>query len=119
MAVGLETGEMKRSPDRRYRHRFPAGIISHAVWPYRLFSLSPRDVELLLAERGIVVSYETVRPWREKFGEVFEYVSVTAVRGPVTSGVRSRCSSGSRARSIMCGIVRLTSLQRTKTTKLT
>ena len=54
-----------------YRHRFPAEIISHAVWLYHVFSLSLRDVELLLAERGIVVSYETVRRWCKKFGESF------------------------------------------------
>ena len=57
---------MKPAPDPHYRHRFPAGIISHAVWLYHVFSLSLRDVELLLAERGIVVSYETVRRWCRK-----------------------------------------------------
>jgi putative transposase len=60
---------MKSPPDPRYRHRFPAEIISHAVWLYHVFSLSLRDVELLLAERGIIVSYETVRRWCQKFGE--------------------------------------------------
>jgi putative transposase len=64
-----ETGGMKSPPDPNYRHRFPAAIISHAVWLYHVFSLSLRDVELLLAERGIVVSYETVRRWCHKFGE--------------------------------------------------
>src|SRR6185312_11037069 len=49
-----------------YRHRFPAELISHAVWLYHVFSLSFRDVELLLAERGIVVSYETGRRWCKK-----------------------------------------------------
>jgi putative transposase len=58
-------------PDLRYRHRFPVEIVSHAVWPYDVFSLSLRDVELLLAERGIVVSYETVRRWCKKFGQIF------------------------------------------------
>jgi len=43
--------------------RFPPEIISHAVWLYFRFSLSFRDVEELLAQRGIVVSYETVRQW--------------------------------------------------------
>src|ERR1700692_4610368 len=62
---------MKPSPDPGYRHRFPAEIITHAVWLYHIFSLSLRDVELLLAERGIVVSYETVRRWCGKFGESF------------------------------------------------
>ena len=54
-----------------YRHRFPAEIISHAVWLYHVFSLSLRDVELLLAERGIVVTHETIRRWSLKFGSEF------------------------------------------------
>jgi putative transposase len=62
---------MKPPPDPHYRHRFSAEIISHAVWLYHMFSLSLRDVELLLAERGIVVSYETVRRWCQKFGQSF------------------------------------------------
>ncbi|MDB5400358.1 MAG: family transposase, partial [Rhodopila sp.] len=44
---------MKTPPDPNYRHRFPAEIISHAVWLYHVSSLSLRDVELMLAERGI------------------------------------------------------------------
>jgi putative transposase len=53
------------------RHRFPAEVISHAVWLYYRFLLSYRDVEELLAERGIAVSYETVRQWCQKFGQTF------------------------------------------------
>jgi putative transposase len=49
-------------------HRFPPEIISHAVWLYHRFTLSFRDVEDLLAERGILVSYETIRFWCLKFG---------------------------------------------------
>ena len=52
---------MKLSPNPDYRHRFPVEIISHAVWLYHVFSLSLRDVELILAERGIAISYETIR----------------------------------------------------------
>ena len=48
-------------PDPHFRHRVPAEIISHAGWFFLVFSLSMRDVELLLAERGVIVSYETVR----------------------------------------------------------
>ena len=66
-----ETGGMKPPPDPHYRHRFSAEIISYAVWLYHVFSLSLRDVELLLAERGILVSYETVRRWCKKFGASF------------------------------------------------
>ena len=49
------------------RHRFPAPIIQHAIWLYLRFTLSYRDVEDLLAERGLDVSYETVRRWVLKF----------------------------------------------------
>jgi transposase-like protein len=53
------------------RHQFPAEIIRHAVWLYLRFTLSYRDVEELLAERGIETSYETVRRWVLKFGPAF------------------------------------------------
>jgi putative transposase len=53
------------------RHRFPPDVIRHAVWLYFRFALSLRDVEDLLAERGIEVSYETVRCWTRKFGRAF------------------------------------------------
>jgi putative transposase len=66
-----ETGGMKGPFDQHDRHRFPAEIISHAVWLYPRFSLTLRDVELLLAERGIVLSYETVRRWCKKLGQSF------------------------------------------------
>ena len=62
---------MMQKPDPRYRQRFPAEIIGHAVWLYHVFSLSLRDVELILAERGVVVSYETVRRWCKKFAASF------------------------------------------------
>jgi putative transposase len=62
---------MKPPPDPHYRHRFPAEIISHAVWLYHMFSLSLRAVELILAERGVVLSYEMVRRWCQKFGASF------------------------------------------------
>jgi len=52
------------------RHRFPPVIIQHAVWVYLRFTLSYRDVEQLLAERGLDISYETVRCWVLKFGPV-------------------------------------------------
>jgi transposase-like protein len=52
------------------RHRFPPDVIRYAVWLYYRFTLSLRDAEELLAERGIEVSYETVRCWANKFGPV-------------------------------------------------
>jgi len=51
-----------------HRHRFPPEIIQHAIWLYLRFTLSYRDVEDLLAERGLDISYETVRRWVLKFG---------------------------------------------------
>ncbi len=53
------------------RHRFPPVIIQHAVWLYFRFSLSYRDVEDLLVERGIDVSYETIRRWALRFGPAY------------------------------------------------
>src|SRR6266571_8335083 len=58
-----------RSPYHGYR--FPPEIIAHAVWLYFRFHLSFRDVQDLLAERGIVVSHELIRQWCTKFGATF------------------------------------------------
>jgi len=54
-----------------HRHRYPIDVISQCVWLYFRFSLSYRDVELMMAERGVVVSYETVRAWCSKFGREY------------------------------------------------
>ena len=54
------------------RHRFPPDIISYAVWLYFRFNLSNRDIEGLLSERGITVSYETIRLWCIKFGAIYK-----------------------------------------------
>ena len=62
---------MTLEPASYPRHRFPAEIIRHAVWLYHVFSLSLRDVELILAERGIVVTHESIRHWCLKFGSDF------------------------------------------------
>jgi putative transposase len=53
------------------RHRFPPEIIQHAVWLYHRFNLSSRDIEDLMAERGIAISYESIRLWCIKFGPKF------------------------------------------------
>jgi putative transposase len=53
------------------RHRFPAEIISHCVWLYVRFCLSYRDVEELMAERGVLLTYEAVRYWCRKFGQAY------------------------------------------------
>ena len=61
-----------RTTSEAYRgFRFPAEIIAHAVWLYHCFGLSLREVELILAQRGIVVSYESIRAWGLRFGRVF------------------------------------------------
>ena len=62
---------MTPEPRSYHRHRFPAEIIGHAVWLYHVFSLSLRDVELILAERGVVVTHESIRAWCKKFGAEF------------------------------------------------
>ncbi|WP_164662149.1 IS6 family transposase [Tropicibacter sp. Alg240-R139] len=59
---------MKSSSICYKRHRFPPQIIAHAVWLYVRFNLSLREVEEMLLQRGIDVSYETVRRWVIKFG---------------------------------------------------
>jgi putative transposase len=59
---------MKTNTNDYRGYRFPREIISHSVWLYHRFSLSFRDVEELLAKRGIIVSYETIRQWCRKFG---------------------------------------------------
>ena len=59
---------MTSQPSSYRGYRFPADIISHAVWLYYRFGLSFRDVEDLLAERGVTVTYEAIRQWCRKFG---------------------------------------------------
>lgn len=59
---------MNNSPIQYKRYRFPPEIIQYAVWLYHRFNLSHRDIEDLLAERGITVSYESIRLWCNKFG---------------------------------------------------
>jgi len=62
---------MTPSPNPFSGFRFPAEVIQHAVWLYHCFSLSLRDVETILAARGVVVSYESIREWGLRFGRLF------------------------------------------------
>ena len=62
---------MAHVPNPYRGFRYPAEVIQHAVWLYHCFSLSLRDVETILAARGIVVSYETIREWGLRFGRQF------------------------------------------------
>jgi putative transposase len=64
----MTNARMKKSLYLYKRHRFPSEIIQYAVWLYHRFNLSQRDIEDLLAERGIIVSYESIRLWCNKFG---------------------------------------------------
>src|SRR4029078_6025477 len=67
----LPTFRMRTSVSLYHRHRFPAEIISHSVWLYFRFALSFRDVEELLAMRGVTITYETVREWYLNFGQTY------------------------------------------------
>lgn len=62
---------MVTTPNPYRGFRFPAEIIEQAVWLYHCFSLSLRNIELILAARGVVVSYESIRNWGIRFGRVF------------------------------------------------
>ena len=62
---------MKRDTPSYHGYRFPPEIISHAVWLYHRFGVSFRDVEDLLAQRGITVSYEAIRLWCLTFGSAY------------------------------------------------
>jgi putative transposase len=66
--VGSAGVPPRRTPSPFTGYRFPCEIISHAVWLYQRFALSHRDIEELLAERDIQVSYEAIRLWWCKFG---------------------------------------------------
>jgi putative transposase len=93
-----------KPPNLYHRHRFPAEIISHAVWLYYLFSLSLRDVELILAERGVPLSYETVRRWCQKFGRSFAERLRKRRPGLATAGIWTRSSSAFEASYITSGV---------------
>ena len=62
---------MRSQPASYHGYRFPPDIISHAVWLYHRFCLSFRDAEDLLAQRGVTVTYETIRQWCQRFGPVY------------------------------------------------
>ena len=72
---------MKKSPNSYSGHCYPGEIITHTLWLYFRFSLSYRDVEEILAARGIVVSYEAVRQWCLKFGQTYAN-TIRRRRGP-------------------------------------
>lgn len=75
------------------RHRFPPDVIGHAVWLYFRFTLSIRDVEELLAQRGVEVSREAVRCWVNKFGPLIA-ANLRRRRGPPTLRVEVTVEHG-------------------------
>src|SRR4051794_22536668 len=90
------------------RHRFPPAVIQHAIWLYLRFTLSYRDVEELLAERGLEVSYETVRRWVLKFGPGIARSCGGPARARATDGTSTRWSSGSPESGCTCGAPSIT-----------
>ena len=68
------------------RYRFPPEIIQHAIWLYLRFILSYRDVEELLAERGLDISYETVRRWVLKFDRATAASASPSAERPMAFG---------------------------------
>ena len=85
---------MTTQPPLYYRHRFPGEIIGHAVWLYHVFSLSLHDVELILAERGVVVTHESIRHWCRKFGAELPGGCAGAGHGRGIPGIWMKFSSG-------------------------
>src|ERR1700704_2309467 len=86
-------------------HRFPRIVIQQAVWLYFRFALSYRDVEDMLAERGIDVSYEMVRRWALKFGGIIaRQLRRGRPLGRTGGGISTKCSSPSTADSCTSGV---------------
>src|SRR5258707_4537089 len=85
------------------RHRFPPAVIQHAIWLYLPFHLSYRDVEDLLAERGLEISYETVRRWVLKFGPGIARTCGAVGHARAIDGTSTRCWSGLPVNGCTCG----------------
>jgi DDE superfamily endonuclease len=64
-------GQVDAAPSLYRGHRFPVEIINHCVWLYYRFPLSLRDIEEMMAQRGVIVSYETIHQWCRKFGQSY------------------------------------------------
>ena len=84
-------------------YRFPPEIIQHAIWLYLRFTLSFRDVEELLPERGIDVSHETIRRWVAVFGPMIARRLRAMHPSRTRPGTLMRCSSLLVARGCICG----------------
>ena len=77
--------------------------IRHCFWLYFRYCLSYRDVEEMMAERGVVLTYESICRWCLKFGQTYANRLRQRRCSPATSGIWTRCSSPSTAGSIICG----------------
>jgi transposase-like protein len=95
---------MKIYRSRYSGYRFPPEIISYAVWAYHRFCLSFRDVEDLLAEREITVSYETIRQWCHKFGPNYAWKLKRREGRLAITGIWMKSSFESMANSITSGV---------------
>src|SRR3981189_2834955 len=84
-------------------HHFPQGVIQHAVWLYLRFTLSYREVEELLAERGLDISYESVRSWVLKFGPMIARNLRRCRPDRAIDGISTKWWSGSPASVCTCG----------------
>src|SRR5882762_714481 len=85
------------------RHQFPCAVIQHAVWIYLRFTLSYRDVEDLLAERGLDVSYESIRRWMLKFGPAIARAFDNVGQNQQPIGIWTRRWCGLPARGCISG----------------
>src|ERR1700710_1629156 len=94
---------MKKSKSLYHGHRFPAEVISCAVRWYFRFQLSLRDIEELLFERGVTVTYETIRCWCDKFGKGFARRVKARRREPGRTCISTRRSSRCVANRTCCG----------------
>ena len=108
-------------PTNPYRgYRFPKEIISQCVWLYFNFALSLRDVELMMAFRGVLLTYETIRNWCDKFGPVYAaQLGISSRKGNLrTLVIWTRCIQMSCSDLAACTI-RKTVVFRTINTKAT
>ena len=99
-----ETGGMKSPPDPNYRHRFPATIISHAVWLYHVFSLSLRDVDYFWLSAASSSHTRRCGDGAINSERALPIVCAAVVPGRATSGISTRYLSRPRAFSITFGV---------------
>ena len=100
----LHTALMRTSVSLYHRHRFPAEIISHCVWLYFRFALSFRDIEEMLAMRGVILTYEPSESGASSSGRLMPTTCDEDLRGLATGGILMKCSSRSMDAFITYGV---------------